>query len=85
MLNQCTHHSLGDGLHLFEERGLLAVATRGVDNDDFKAFLLEALHTFLGHAHGVTLRVAAKEGNLRLECVLLQLVHGTGAKRIGAN
>jgi hypothetical protein len=38
------------------------MTTRGIDNDDFKALRLEALHTLLGNCHGITLRVAVTVG-----------------------
>jgi hypothetical protein len=53
--------NFGDRLHLLKQSSLLAMATRGIDNDDLKVLRLEALHTFLGHANRVTLRITAQQ------------------------
>ena len=55
-------HRGADLLHLLEERRLLAVAPRSVDNDHFVALSLELLHAARRDLHWVRLGVRPVEG-----------------------
>lgn len=76
---------LGDLEHLLEERVLLLVPARRVDDDDLERLGLELGDAVGGDHHRVHLGVGAVEGNARLGGVLLQLVEGARAERVRAH
>mmetsp|Transcript_10358 Transcript_10358/g.27824 ORF Transcript_10358/g.27824 Transcript_10358/m.27824 type:complete len:493 (+) Transcript_10358:37-1515(+) len=78
-------HDFADVSHFLEQRALLLVPSRRVDDDDVHLFRAKSLDALLRDLHGVSFRVASEERDTRLRRVLLELVERTCTERVCAN
>lgn len=52
-----SYNSIRDLEHFFKERSFLFVSSRSIHHDDFKAIVLEFVHTILGNNNRINFSV----------------------------